>query len=309
MPRPRTCPASPRWGCKPVALFDTELGARLAGLARVGLGAGVEHYLGLSLAKEHSAVDWSTRPLPEPWLRYAALDVEVLVRLRDATAADLERQGKTEWARQEFEALTRFTGPPVRTDPWRRTSGLHKLRRRRALAAARELWLARDQLAQRRDIAPGRMLPDSIIVELAARMPETAAEIEQTRELRPARRYARIWLDALRRAAQLPDSQLPPPTVPAGGPPPQRAWADREPVAAARLTQVRAELALFALEHHVPVENLLTPDLLRRVLWTPPADVSEQGLAEALSAMGARPWQVQITAPAIARACADNPAT
>ena len=74
-------------GLHPQSLFDTELGGRLAGLPRVGLGAMVEHYLGLQLAKEHSAVDWSVRPLPEPWLRYAALDVEVLVDLRDAVAA------------------------------------------------------------------------------------------------------------------------------------------------------------------------------------------------------------------------------
>ena len=70
-------------GLRPRQLFDTELAARILGLPRVGLAAVVEHYLGLSLAKEHSAVDWSTRPLPEPWLRYAALDVEVLDELRN----------------------------------------------------------------------------------------------------------------------------------------------------------------------------------------------------------------------------------
>lgn len=294
-------------GLRPDALFDTELGARLAGLPRVGLGATVEHYLGLSLAKEHSAVDWSTRPLPEPWLRYAALDVEVLVELRDATAADLEQQGKTEWAREEFEALTHFAGPPVRVDPWRRTTGIHRLRKRRGLAAVRELWLARDALAQRRDISPGRILPDAVLVELAIREPETAADIEGTRELRVARRTARVWLDALRRAHALPESALPPLSLPATGPPPQRAWADREPVAAARLTQVREALAAYGEEHHVPVENLLTPDLLRRLLWTPPTDLSETGVRNALSLLGARPWQVDIAAPVIAQAALDHP--
>jgi ribonuclease D len=131
-------------GLRPRKLFDTELGARLVGLPRVGLGAAVEHYLGLSLAKEHSAVDWSTRPLPEPWLRYAALDVEELIELRDAVAADLEAQGKTQWALEEFDALLHFEGPPVRVDPWRRTSGLHRVRKRRGLATVKELWLTRD---------------------------------------------------------------------------------------------------------------------------------------------------------------------
>jgi ribonuclease D len=272
----------------------------------VGLGAAVEHYLGLSLAKEHSAVDWSTRPLPEPWLRYAALDVEVLVELRDAIAADLEAQGKTEWARQEFEALLSFAGPAPRVDPWRRTSGMHRIRKRRGVALVRELWTARDRLAERRDTSPGRVLPDTVLVELAMTAPTTAEEIEGARELRPARRNARVWLDAIRRGTALPEGALPALTLPGSGPPPARAWADREPVAAARLAQAREELAAFSAERHVPVENLLTPDILRRVLWSPPADLSEASIAAALSALGARPWQVEITAPILARACADH---
>ena len=154
-------------GLRPQRLFDTELGGRLAGLPRVGLGAAVEHYLGLSLAKEHSAVDWSRRPLPEPWLRYAALDVEVLVDLRDAIAADLTEQGKWEWAAQEFDSLLGFTGPAPRVDPWRRTSGMHKIRRRRGVAVVRELWYVRDRIAQRRDVSPGRVLSDAALVALA----------------------------------------------------------------------------------------------------------------------------------------------
>jgi len=293
-------------GLRPKHLFDTELGARLVGLPRVGLGAAVEHYLGLSLAKEHSAVDWSTRPLPEPWLRYAALDVEVLVELRDAIAADLESQGKSEWARQEFEALITFTGPPVRIDPWRRTSGMHKVRKRRAVAIVRELWQTRERLAEQRDTSPGRVLPDAVIVELALAAPQSAADLQGVRELRSARRNVRAWIDAIRRAMALPDSQLPALTLVAGGPPPPRAWADREPVAAARLTQAREGLTGFSDEHQVPVENLLTPDVLRRVIWTPPNDLGEPGFRAALARLGARQWQVDIAAPIITQAFADH---
>jgi ribonuclease D len=293
-------------GLRPVKLFDTELAARLVGLPRVGLGAAVEHYLGLSLAKEHSAVDWSTRPLPEPWLRYAALDVEVLVELRDAIAADLEAQGKSEWARQEFEALLDFAGPPVRVDPWRRTSGMHRVRKRRGIAMVKELWLTRERMAERRDTSPGRVIADSVIVELANHVPTTAEELNDIRELRPARRNAKVWLEALRRAQSLPESALPPLTLPGSGPPPPRAWPDRDPVAAARLAQAREGIAAFGAEHAVPVENVLTPDLLRRLIWSPPPDLSEAGIAAGLSALGARPWQVAITAPIIAQACVDH---
>ena len=44
-------------------------------------------------------------PVRTPWLRYAALDVEVLVELRNLMGVDLAMQGKAEWAREEFEAL------------------------------------------------------------------------------------------------------------------------------------------------------------------------------------------------------------
>src|SRR5664280_1360774 len=177
MQQPRTCHAEV--GMRPTRLFDTELGGRLVGLPRVGLAAVVEHYLGLTLAKEHSAVDWSTRPLPEPWLRYAALDVEVLVQVRDLMAEDLRAQEKMPWAEQEFDALTRFTGPPVRLEPWRRTSGLHKVRNRRGAAIVRELWQTRDAIAIESDIAPGRILSNAALVDLALRSPKTQADISQ----------------------------------------------------------------------------------------------------------------------------------
>ena len=147
-------------GLRPKELFDTELAARLAGFERVGLAALTESLLGYSLEKHHSAADWSTRPLPESWLTYAALDVELLVDLRNILAEELTKQGKAEWAAEEFDALVRFGGlpPKPRPDPWRRTSGIHRVRGARALARVRALWYARDAVASRRDSAPGRVL-------------------------------------------------------------------------------------------------------------------------------------------------------
>jgi ribonuclease D len=292
-------------GLHPTRLFDTELGGRLVGLPRVGLAAVVEHYLGLSLAKEHSAVDWSTRPLPEPWLRYAALDVEVLGQVRDLMAEDLAAQDKMVWAEQEFDALTRFTGPPVRVEPWRRTSGMHKIRNRRGAAMIRELWRTRDAIAVERDIAPGRILPDAALVDLASRAPKTEADISQDGgrgASRSVRRYQRQWLTALERARNLSEADLPALTVRTDGPPPARAWADRDPVAAARLAQARAVLGELARARTIPIENLLSPDSLRRVLWTPPADPTLESIADALLKLGARQWQVDIAGPILEEA-------
>lgn len=292
-------------GLRPTRLFDTELGGRLVGLPRVGLAAVVEHYLGLTLAKEHSAVDWSTRPLPEPWLRYAALDVEVLGQVRDLMADDLAAQDKMSWANEEFDALTRFAGPPVRVEPWRRTSGLHKIRNRRGAAMVRELWSTRDAIAIERDTAPGRILPDVALVDLALKNPRTDADINHDgpgRVSKSVRRHQREWLDALDRARQLPEADLPALNLRAEGPPPARAWADRDPVAAARLAQARAALGEFAHAHSIPVENLLSPDSLRRVLWTPPTDATLESIALALLKLGARHWQVDIAGPILEEA-------
>ena len=294
-------------GLRPSRLFDTELGGRLAGLPRVGLAAVVEHYLGLSLAKEHSAVDWSTRPLPEPWLRYAALDVEVLIEVRDAVAADLAEQGKLAWAHEEFDALTRFLGPAVKAEPWRRTSGMHRIRNRRGAALVRELWQARDTIAMERDVSPGRVIPDAGLIELATKAPASPAELGDGPTSRATRRYQRQWLAAIRRAQSLSDADLPLLTLRADGPPPARAWADRDPVAGARLAQARATLADLALAHQVPVENLLSPDALRRVLWTPPEPADAEAVAAALRELGARPWQVELVAPVIVAAVVAHP--
>jgi len=167
-------------GLRPTALFDTELAGRLLGHPRVGLGTLVETVLGHRLKKEHSAVDWSTRPLPAPWLEYAALDVELLVELRDALHAELVEAGKLEWARQEFEALRHFV-PTPRVDAWRRTSGLHRVRGRRGLAAVKELWETRDQIASSRDVTPGRIIPDAAIVVAALAAPRDKAELMATK--------------------------------------------------------------------------------------------------------------------------------
>jgi len=303
-------------GLFPTKLFDTELAGRLLGHPRVGLATLVETLLGYRMAKEHSAVDWSTRPLPEPWLEYAALDVEVLVELREVLAAELVEAGKDGWAAEEFEWLKTFT-QTVRVDQWRRTSGLHKVRGRRALGAVRALWTTRDQIAAERDVTPSRIIPDSAIVAAALAMPTTRTALKATKGFygRGADRYAGRWVAVLTQVRDLPESQLPSRTPRSDGPPPPRAWAEKDPVAARRLLLAREAITATSEELKVPAENLLTPDLVRRVLWAPPSSRDPEPLTRAISValrdMGARAWQVRLTAPLLADAvlAADETAT
>jgi ribonuclease D len=295
-------------GLRPASLFDTELAGRLLGYPRVGLATLVEELLGRRLRKEHSAVDWSTRPLPEPWLEYAALDVEPLIELRDVLHRQLVEAGKWEWAQQEFAHLVSMPAAEPRPEPWRRTSGLHRVRGRRALAAVRALWHARDDIAAERDVTPGRIVPDSAVIEAATALPRDKASLLSLKGFhgRGAARYAATWIAALREARELPESELPSASARYDGPPPPRAWSEKDPAAAARLAQARTALAALSEELSVPLENLLTPDYVRRVLWTPPSPAGVEQVGAALRDLGARPWQVELTAELLARAIADH---
>jgi ribonuclease D len=294
-------------GLEPASLFDTELAGRLLGYPRVALGTLVEEVLGFRLEKGHAAVDWSTRPLPTDWIRYAALDVELLVELRDALDAQLSATGKREWAAQEFAALVAAPPNPPREDPWRRTSGMHRVHKPRQLAIVRELWETRDRIAERRDIAPGRILPDAAIVEAALAVPTTVDELGAVQGFggRATKRHVATWFKAVE--AALAARRLPSLTRPGTGPPPPRSWAARDAAAAARLAAAREAVLAIAGKHQLPAENLIAPDVVRRLTWEPPAVIDETTVAAALVSSGARPWQVELTTPALTAALLADP--
>ena len=287
---------------EPAALFDTELAARLLGHERVGLGAVVEDALGISLAKAHSAADWSTRPLPQSWLEYAALDVEYLVDVRDALAEEISEQHKEQIVQEEFAAVLAREPKPPRSDPWRRLSGLHTVRGRRSLAVARALWEAREEYAREQDVAPGRLLPDRSIVAAVIADPASRSALAALKAFngRASRTQLNRWWAAIE--AGRADPQLPPERVPSDSLPPPRAWADRNPEADARLRAARPAVEERAQALRMPTENLLTPELLRRVAWAPPDEITTASIATALTDLGARPWQVAETAAVIADA-------
>lgn len=289
-------------GLNPTRLFDTELGARLAGLPRVGLGTVVEHLLGIHLAKEHSSADWSTRPLPQSWLVYAALDVELLVDLREALGAVLDDAGKHDIAQQEFDSVLTRDLVPVRAEPWRRLSGVHSIRGGKNLAVARELWLARDAYAQEVDTAPGRLVPDSALVAAAKSLPDSKRQLSSLKEFsgRASRSQIDRWWQAIE--AGLTSTDIPESRVANDTLPPPRVWSDKNPEADRRLKAARAVMAEISDELSIPIENLLTPDYLRRVSWNPPSEITADTVGDALQALGARQWQLDVSAQSIAEA-------
>ena len=288
-------------GINPKLLFDTELGGRIAGLPRVGLGPLLEAHLDVLLAKEHSAVDWSVRPLPLDWLNYAALDVELLIELRNIIAQLLIDAKKLQWAEAEFAAILAAPPNPPRVDPWRRTSGMHKIRKRNQLAIIRALWNVRNQIAESLDVSPGKLLNDAAIVELAMNPPTNKREFDKV--LRPIGLRARwkenldIWLAAIAAAVALPESDYPEMRAAGDSMPPTKIWKERFPEKYAPFTHARAAVELRAAELNIPVENLISPDVVRKLVWKLSSDVTTDALE-----LGARPWQVAEIADLVAAA-------
>ena len=291
-------------GMEPQRLFDTELAARIAGLARVGLQGSVEDLLGMSLAKEHSAADWSTRPLPEEWLHYAALDVEVLPDLRDELFGQLTEAQKWGYAEEEFHAIITEDPPVPRKEPWRRLSGLHQVRGARALAVARELWLSREELAQQLDVAPGRLIPDRSIVHAAVKNPSSLKGLLGLENFhgRASRKEADRWWEAIQRGQTTDD--LPSTKAPGDSLPPPRAWSDRAPEAYRRFVIGRDLLTREAERLDIPAENVLTPEHLRRLCWEPQDPHSAVAIDQQLQQLGARRWQRDIAVPLLIEAFA-----
>ena len=314
-------PCLREFGIHPTKLFDTELGARIAGLPRVGLGSLCESLLEIALAKEHSAVDWSIRPLQQEWLDYAALDVAVLIDLRDKVAELLDQQGKLHWAKQDFASILQSPPSPPRKDPWRRTSGMHQIKSRYQMAIVRELWNERDRIASQIDLAPGRLLSDAVISAMAQarlknvdelmKLPEAKARIRN--EIQKS--HINLWFETYMRASSLPESDWPQLRSKSDSLPPVKIWRAKYPLAYARIMHARIRLNEIATANSIPVENLLTPEVARKITFDNGAEKSydfSQSLVSKVETQlrlnGAREWQIEKCAAALAQSLCETQA-
>lgn len=276
----------------PTTLFDTEIAAQILAEEHFSLGALVAKYCGVKLEKKYSMVDWSTRPLPDNWLAYAALDVEFLIPLYEQLHARLEAEGKAAWAEEEFEAL-RVREPKTPSDePWRDLRGIGRISTARSLGAVRDLWRRRDELAQQNDLAPSKLLSDKVLIQLARQLPTTASQL---RRLLPgrSRRWQRDWEAVLTQVRQLPATRLPHRQHHTGPHPHQRLWKSNYPDSFERLEVIRASVAHVAEREKISKDVALAPKVQRELAWQAPhADVA--AVRETLTKAGARHWQVDL---------------
>jgi len=196
------------------SLFDTMIAARLLGRSEIGLAAVARDELGVTLTKESQKDDWSRRPLTPRQEAYALADVAHLVELRERLAAKLAATGRLDWLREECEAVARLEPAARRRDPeaYLDVKGARRLPPR-ALAAFRELHAWRERRAEETDTPAFKILGNESLMRLAERRPKDAVSLREVPGVLPRlQRQAGELLAAVRRAEELPESELPCPT-------------------------------------------------------------------------------------------------
>lgn len=132
----------------PPTVFDTQIGARLLGVGKFGLGNLVEHYFDIVLSKSSQKADWGKRPLSEKMIDYALNDVRYLLEMGDIIVAKLKEKGRYEWFTESCESAKEKVAErdDSKEDQWR-ISGSGKLDPY-GLACLRALWNWRDKEAE-----------------------------------------------------------------------------------------------------------------------------------------------------------------
>ena len=196
---------------QPKRLFDVQLAAAFIGLDYPASYSNlVAQLLGKYVAKGETRTDWRRRPLTDRQLQYALFDV---VHLRDLYEIIRGRLGELErmsWYTDEVDLWMEELAKTETEPQWQRVSGIASLNPRE-LAIVRELWICRDEYAERKNRSPKRVLPDDLIVELAKRRSSSVSSFKAIRgfQNRIARGMTKDISEAIERANALTKSELP----------------------------------------------------------------------------------------------------
>jgi len=276
-------------------IFDTRIAAQLLGYTAFGLAALLERFFEVKLDKKHQRADWSMRPLTEGMLDYAAQDTRHLLQLRDQLASELERMGRTAWAREEFSLLegTRWQDEAPGMS-YLRLKGARDLSRRE-LAVLRELVPWRDAVAGSLDRATFRVLGNEQLLDIARTQPRTKEALGKVKGMPRAvlEQRGEELLDAVRRALAVPETELPKF--------PRAARWDRDPEFDARVSALKTARDAAAKRLQLDPGVLCSRDRLEAVARRNPATVEEVAEVNEL-----RRWQVVELAEAFVEALAPH---
>jgi ribonuclease D len=269
------------YGFSFAGIFDTMIAARFLGRAEIGLAAVARDELGVALSKESQKDDWSRRPLTPKQERYALADVRHLIDLGARLKEQLDERGRLEWVLEECEAVAAVEPLQRRRDPdaFLAIKGARRLPPR-GLAALRELVAWRERRAEATDRPPFRILGGDALLKLAQHGAASPADLRRIPGILPRLRdQSEEILAALRRAADLPEADLP------ALPRPVRPVAS-EPVLR-RIERLKAWRRARAAQLGVEVAVVLPQRLIDRLAERSPRDE-----ADLASVPGLRRWRV-----------------
>lgn len=192
-------------------IFDTRIAAQLLGIKAFGLAALLDQFFGVKLDKKHQRADWSLRPLTRGMLDYAAQDTRYLLDLRDQLKARLEKLGRWEWAKEEFDRLegTKWEEEDSSLD-FLRIKGARDLTRRE-LALLRELVPWRESVAREVDRATFRVMGNEVLLDIARTAPQTVKDLSNLKGMPRGilDRSATAVLSAVKRGLEVAEEHLP----------------------------------------------------------------------------------------------------
>lgn len=263
---------------------DTMICAQLLGYEAYGLGALLGRHFGVDVDKSFQRADWSTRPLTQAMLRYAAMDTHYLAALVAKLEAELRAVGRWEWAEEEFERLAaiRFVEPEPNPEAHLKIKGAKTLSRRQLEVLAR-LVAWRDGVARSQDRPPFKVMSNETMIGISTAIPETSRELKAIKGMSGAQmaRYKDQVLAIVNEVRLLEESELP-------GLPEKKHWK-RDKEFERRLEKLRK------VRDEIATELSLDPGLIapRHVLSA--IATNEPASADQLSEIPAmRRWQIGV---------------
>jgi ribonuclease D len=195
-----------QFGSLPAVVYDTQIGARLLGVRRFGLGDLVSHYFGVDLSKSSQKADWGKRPLSPKMIEYALNDVHYLLEMGDRIVAGLKEKGRYEWFEESCLAARQrvLDRDDAKEENWR-VQGSGKLEPY-GLACLRALWHWRDSEAKSWDRPSFMVAPNRQLLEWSLDL-DAKKTISIPTHYRPDR--VKRFHSALAAAKELPESEWP----------------------------------------------------------------------------------------------------
>ncbi|MBB3310873.1 ribonuclease D [Rhizobium sp. BK196] len=242
----------------PHPIFDTQVAAMVCGFGdSVSYDQLISRTKNVHIDKSSRFTDWSRRPLSDKQLEYALADV---THLRDAylyLKAELEREGRASWLREEMDILeSRETYDIHPDDAWQRLK--LRLRKPQELAILKYVAAWREREARSRNVPRSRVLKDDAIYEIAQQQPKDAEALGRLRTIPKGWERSATGaavLEAVNTALALPRSEMP--HVPRQAQPPEGA--------AAAVELLKVLLKLISEKHGVAPKVIANSDDLDRI--------------------------------------------